>query len=143
MIQLFAFYYFINEWVKDKDTEIKFDTKKMGIIRNNIELLVTNYAKKEGYNAFEILVEEAKKYNFAFLPQDEKIELQDTCEFNILKSVTSKLLETCTQCDMCKRQDFRYCEIFSAKKILKSKQVNNKKKDCPFRNNIENIFNFD
>ena len=142
MIELFVFYDFLDEWVKDTETYLRpQDKNKIKNICQITKQLIVQYGKQEGIKAVETLLEEANKYKFAIINKDEKVEFTDSFETNILKTAMKKVLKGCTQCDLCEREDFKYCEWYTINKFLNSEQVNKKKKDCPFRNNIDNIFN--
>ena len=58
----------------------------------------------------------------------------------LLKTALKKVLKGCTQCDMCTKKDYKYCEWYTINRFMESEEVNKKKKDCPFRNSLENIF---
>ena len=144
LIELFVFYDFLDDWLKDEETDLRpQDRNKIkNICQITIQLMV-QYRKIEGMKAIETLLEEANEYKFAMIPKDEKIELSNSFENNILKNTMKKVLTGCTQCDLCDRKDYKYCEWYTINKFLETEQRNKKKKDCPFRNDINNIFNIE
>lgn len=141
MIELCVFYDFIDEWLKDNESEIKYDTKRMGTIRENIKQMTIGYGKKEGRNALDVIFAEARKLNMVFMPKDEKIELPDSLELNILKGAVKKVTENCTACELCNRADYKYCEWFTLQNFSNKEPTNKKRRGCPFKKNLDDIFN--
>lgn len=139
ILQLWVFYQFLDEWVKDPDTEFKLDTKKVSIIRENVRLIIRSIGKQQGKLSVDAILEECEKYIFGFLPKEKAKNLINTCEYGILKNAINKVIEKDTQCEMCNRCDYKYCEMFTIKKFL-NKEEKKTKKGCPFRKSLDDIF---
>ena len=139
MIQLFAFFYFFDEWSKDSTS--RFDTKKVSIIRQNVKLLMNDYAKQEGQVAFDAIVEETKKYDFGFISKEDDKHLLTDIEYqlNILKRAIKNIAENSTECQLCNKCDYKYCDWYSINRLI-SNDFKNSKKSCPFKKNVNDIF---
>lgn len=139
ILQLWMFYFFMDEWVKDPETELKLDTKKVSIIRENVKLIVRSLAKQQGKLCVDAILEECDKLTFGFMPRDKTKTFVKTCEYGILKNAINKVIEKDTQCEMCSRCDYKYCELYTIKKFLE-KEEKKTKKSCPFRKSLDDIF---
>lgn len=140
IIQLAVFKYFLNEWFLDDETEINNkDRNKIRICLLNINSMMDSFIKQEGVEIFNVIAEEVKNCNFAILDKDEKVS--EGYENNILKIAIKKVIENSTQCELCNRTDHKYCEWYVINKFIGSEQVNKKKKQCPYRKSLDNIFN--
>lgn len=144
LLELFVFYDFLDNWVNDEESELKIkDVNKLKIIKDNVLALMVQYRKQEGIEALETILEESKKYKFAMIPKDEDLDLTNTFEPDILKNAMRKVVNSCTQCTLCNIKDYKKCEWFTINNFLDIEKTNKNKKDCPFKNDINNIFDFD
>ena len=142
MIELFVFFNFLKEWTEDDETELRNrDMNKIKIIKDNVIALIVQYQKLEGKEAIDALLDETCKYKFAFVPKDDNTPLTDTFELGILKTAIKKVVENSVQCEMCNRHDFKYCEWYTINKFLDKPTNKCKKNCCPFKNNLNDIFN--
>jgi hypothetical protein len=140
IVQLSVFKYFLDEWFLDDETEINSkDRNKIRICLLNINSMLDSFIKQEGKAVFRVIAEEVKNCNFAVLDKDEKVS-EEGYENNILKMAIKKVIENSTQCELCNRTDHKYCEWYVINKFIGSEQVNEKKKQCPYRKSLDNIF---
>lgn len=137
ILQLWAFYKFLDNWSKENS---HLDTKKIGTIRQNVKLLIREISKKQGINAVDSILEECEKYIFGFIPKNNNETFIDTCELGILKNAIKKVVDKSSQCEMCDRCDYKYCEMFTIKKFL-NQEGKKSKKGCPYKKSIDDIFN--
>lgn len=139
ILELWMFYHYLDKWAKDPNTEFKLNTKKIGIIRENVKGIIRDVAKKQGQLSVDALLEEAENYVFGFNYKNEKLKFVESSEGNLLRNAIDKVIEKNTQCELCDRCDYRYCEMFTIKKFL-NKEEKKTKKGCPFRKSIDDIF---
>lgn len=143
LVQLLVFRFFLNEWYLDNETDINnADKNKIRVSLININALINSFIKKEGKEVFMVIAKEAEGCNFAIVDKNEKLSYNGY-ESNILKMAVSKVIENSTQCELCNRTDHKYCEWYIANKFIGTEPVNKKKKQCPYRKNIDDIFNTD
>lgn len=140
LFELMIFYDDLTQWVKDDKSELpNKDKNKIKIINDNIIAMMVQYRKVEGVKAMQSLSEEAKKYKFAILPIDQETEVTGTMESVVLKNAIERVLKTQTNCECCSRCDYKYCEWYALQKFL-GKQGNYKKKQCPYKTDLNDIF---
>ena len=143
IVQLSVFKYFLDEWILDNETEINNkDRNKLRVALININALIDVFIKKEGKEVFKVIAEEVKNCNFAILDKDEKVS-EEGYENNILKMAIRKVIDNSTQCELCNRADHKYCEWYVINKFIGTEQVNEKKKQCPYKRSLDDIFNTD
>lgn len=143
IVQLSVFKYFLDEWILDNETEINNkDRNKLRVALININALIDVFIKKEGKEVFKVIAEEVKNCNFAILDKDEKVS-EEGYENNIFKMAIRKVIDNSTQCELCNRADHKYCEWYVINKFIGTEQVNEKKKQCPYKRSLDDIFNTD
>lgn len=141
MIELFVFYDFLTDWLTDEENDLKQkDKNKIDNICKIVVSLMVSYKKDEGMEAVNTLLGEAEKYKFAMINKDEKVEFTDSFELGVLKNAISKVINNSAQCDLCNRKDFKYCEWYTINRFLDKETKKCNKKECPYRQNVCDIF---
>lgn len=140
LFSMMVFWDNLNTWVEDETSELKIkDKNKLKIIKDNVKAMLVQYRKMEGVEALNNLMEESKKFKFAIMPKDQETELSGTMESVVLRNAIERVLKTQTDCECCSRCDYKYCEWYALQKFL-GKQGNYKKKQCPYKTDLNDIF---
>lgn len=139
LFSMMVFWDNLNTWVEDETSELKIkDKNKLKIIKDNVMAMLVQYRKMEGVEALNNLMEESKKYKFGIMPKDEKTELIGM-ESIMLKNAIERVLKTQTNCECCSKCDYKYCEWYALQKFL-GKEGKYKKKQCPYKTDLNDIF---
>lgn len=134
LFELMVFFDELNNWLKDKTSEISDkDRSKIKIINDMIMAMLIQYRKREGEEAFKTFMEEAKKYKLLILPVTEEVEPTGTFEMEIIKSAIKKVLPLASECGFCERKDCLKCEWYTLNKFMETPQTNKNKGQCPYK----------